>query len=127
MFSQPMFQKTVWNNKPAVIMNSAAVDSINVDYMRFNSCLSDKGILDTTLEAVYAKLERIKVDANYFKSNNVILNLQIKELKKQATINNNIYETKLIYYKEKAKGKFNAFLLGTGAGAIIAFIIQLFI
>lgn len=127
MFSQPTFQKTVWNNKPAILMNSAAMDSINVDYMKFNRCLSDKSILKITLETVYIELENIKADNDYFKGNNVILKSQIIRLNRAAIINEEIHETSLIYYKEKAKGKFTAFLLGTGAGTIIAFLLQLFL
>ena len=124
-FSQPMLEKTVWNDKPAVLINEQAIDSINVAYMRLKSSISDNSILKLELESALARMEIIKVSANYYQKENIILNLQNNELKNQMGISENIHQTELIYYKEKAKGKFSSFLLGAGVGgAIVAVLIS---
>jgi len=125
MYSQPMLEKTVWNGKPAVLINEQAMDSINVAYMRLKSSLSDNSILKLELEFAFARIEAIKFSSNYYKKENIILNLQNNELKNQIGISENIHQTELIYYKEKAKGKFSRFLLGAGlGGAIVAVLIS---
>ena len=102
------------------------MDSINLKYLRFQ-------ILESQIESL--KLQ-ITLKENKIASGEVVREKLQNELRQLETIkaikdeqfdnSKLIHENEILYYKEKAKGKFTAFLLGTTVGAIIVAILSLF-
>jgi len=114
------------NGLNAVLISETHMDSINLKYLRFQ-------ILESKIESL--KLQ-ITLKENKIASGEVVREKLQNELRQLETIkaikdeqfdnNKLIHENEILYYKEKAKGKFTAFLLGTTVGAIIVAILSLF-
>lgn len=76
------------------------------------------------LQLLQAKFEKSQIQINFLTGDVERLDLEKTELKKQLAIKDEIHAIDLLYYKEKAKGKFKSFLFGTAAGAVIVAILM---
>jgi hypothetical protein len=108
------------NREDGVLINAALMDFINLKYLKFNVLYGRANLLFASRLVLLNSLEQKNIENLHLKSENQNLNLLVKNTKAQKDNSESIYENKLLYYKEKAKGKFKAFLLGTSIGAVVA-------
>lgn len=123
--SQILLKKTVYNNQKAFIGNEAAMDSIAQTYIKFKASLSYNEQLNIELQLLQKEFEKINLKVNFLSQDNSRLELQKSSLKNQLSVQDQLHEADILYYKEKSKGKLNSFLFGTAAGALIVSIITI--
>lgn len=125
-FSQTLLlEKTQYKGFNAFVANEIVMDSIfnrykDFDFLKIkydslqidNSLKIDK-IKSLNIQNSYLNL--VKTDLESLNSN---LELQLKNREEK-------HKTEVLYYKEKAKGKFNAFLYGTAIGGIVVALLTL--
>ena len=117
--SQIWLKKTVINGENAFIGNEIAMDSIMETYFKFKNSLSERTQFLLEIKLLETRLEKMNLDVDFLSSDNITLKSINEKLEDRLTVQEEIHQTDVLYYKEKAKGKFSAFLLGTGLGAII--------
>ena len=117
--SQVLLKKTLWNNENAFIGNEAAMDSISETYMKLEATLSDNASYKLKFQLAQKKIEKLNLQVDFLTKDNSSLSLQNTELQSQLIIKDKLHEADLMYWKDKSKGKFQTFLLGTAVGALI--------
>lgn len=123
-FSQIQLEKyTTSNGENWFKGNEAAMDSIYVTYNKFKLSLSKVEQFKLELQLIQAKFERSQMQVSFLTGDVERLELEKTELKTQLDTKDEVHAIDLLYYKEKAKGKFKAFLFGTAAGAVIVAIL----
>ena len=90
----------------------------------FKLSLSKVAQFKLQLKLLQAKFDRSKIQVNFLTVDAERLELEKTELKLQLDTKDEIHAIDLLYYKEKAKGKFKAFLFGTATGAVIVAILM---
>ena len=123
-FSQIQLEKTTINGENWFRGNEATMDSIYVTYNKFKLSLSKVAQFKLQLKLLQAKFDRSKIQVNFLTVDAERLELEKTELKLQLDTKDEIHAIDLLYYKEKAKGKFKAFLFGTATGAVIVAILM---
>jgi hypothetical protein len=101
------------------------MDSIMEVHYAFLSSLSVNSQLKIELRLVRAENEKLMLSVDFLTNDNTNLKLQNKELHTQLEIKDKMHENDEMYWKQKAKGKFKSFLLGTGLGALVIAILTL--
>lgn len=123
--SQILLEKTVYKGENAFIGNEAAMDSIASMYIAFKSQLNENSKLLVEISLLTKKLEKLNLQVDFLQKDNNRLELQKQTLNDQISIKQQLYETDLMLWKEKAKGKFRSFIFGTAIGGIIVVILHL--
>ena len=118
-FSQISLKKTQFGNENGVLMNEVAMDSISRKLIRFNKCLSDNAQITLELMLAQKTNEKLVIENEFLKSDIAKSQLQHNELQKQLEIKEKLNQNDIMYWKQKAKGRFRAFLLGTGLGGLV--------
>ena len=124
-YSQISLKKTQFGDGNGVLMNEVAMDTISKKLIRFNQCLSENTRLLLELQLAEQKIEKMVLENDFLKSEVANSELQQKELNNQLEIKDKIHANDINFWKEKSKGKFRSFLLGTGIGALAIAIIML--
>ena len=101
------------------------MDSINLKYLRFNVLQSTIESLRLQIALKDNKLSASEVIKQKFEADIKRLETMYAIKEEQQKNNLLIHENEVLYYKEKAKGKFTSFLLGTTVGAILVALISL--
>jgi hypothetical protein len=119
--SQPL--KARFNDSNAVLISEKHMDSINIKYLNYNLVFSQKTSLENQIELLLKEGESTKITINYLKQDNQ--NLKSINDNQQKYIDNTekIHEHEILYLKEKSKGKFRSFILGTSVGATLIILI----
>ena len=117
--------KTTHNGKNAVIISEAQMDSISITYLNLNLLKSKSESLSITIERINKELEKSFLSQEYFKKDNQNLSQIIEKNKDRFENQSKLHNAELLYYKEKAKGKFNYFIYGTVLGGLVVGILTL--
>jgi len=117
--------KTTYNGKNAVIISESQMDSIAVTYLNFNLQLSKTDAFKLDIKRLMAEIDKSNVTVNYLENDNKNLSQIILKSKDRFENQSKLHEAELLYYKEKAKGKFTSFIYGTVAGALIVGVLTL--
>ena len=123
IFSLDLPLKVRFNDSNAVLFNEAQMDSVNLKYLRFNFLYGITKNYESRLELFRSQLKESKLQVDIYKTDNDHLKALNLKTESQLKTNDKIHQNEVLYYKEKAKGKFTSFLLGTSIGALIAVIL----
>jgi hypothetical protein len=120
MFSQkPIIQKIKINGENGFKANEVVMDSIMEVHYKMVSLVSDSTSLSLKLNKLQLKYDKTLFDLNFYKKDNERLELEKIKFSDQLLIKDKINENDLLYYKNKAKQKWEYFLYGTAVGAIV--------
>lgn len=126
LFSQvPIINKIQINGENGFEANEIVMDSIMYTSKLLKLCNSDKTLLQIEIKKIQLSFTKVNLELTYKKIDSARLELQVKELKTLQTTNKKLYETDIMYYKQKAKGKLQSFLLGTAIGGVIIAILTI--
>ena len=101
------------------------MDSIAVTYLNFNLQLSKTDAFKLDIKRLMSEIEKSNVSINYLQNDNKNLSQIILKSKERFENQSKLHEAELLYYKEKAKGKFTSFIYGTVAGVLIVGVLTL--
>jgi len=122
---EPLLVKTQYQGKNAFIGNEIVMDSIFSKYKAYEFLTIKNDSLSIKYNLNLLSIEKLKTELALFKKKSENLNNINSVFGKRFENQNQQHETELLYYKEKAKGKFKAFLYGTAIGGIIVAILTL--
>lgn len=106
-----------------MLFNEAQMDSVNLKYLRFNLLFSLAESYESKFALMAKELERDKLQIQQLSKDKTNLNQQLDKKSLIIDKNEEIFDNKILYWKEKAKGKLTMFLLGTSIGALIVAIL----
>ena len=121
----PLLEKTQYKGNNAFIGNEIVMDSIFSKYKAYEFLLIKYDSLQIGYNLNLIKLEKTELERDQFKSKSENLILMKGALEQRFDNLEKKNETEIAYYKEKAKGKFKSFLLGTALGGLVVAILTL--
>lgn len=101
------------------------MDSVNLKYLKYDLLYSVTNSFQSRFDLLQAELEKSKLETNFYQIENTKLKQLNNNNQSLLETNQKIHDNEILYYKEKAKGKFTSFLLGTSLGALIVTILTL--
>ena len=101
------------------------MDSVNLKYLKFDLLYGITKSFQSRFDLFQAELDKSKLETNFFKLENTKLKTLNNKSETLLETNQKIHDNEVLYYKEKAKGKFTSFLLGTSIGALIVTLLTL--
>lgn len=101
------------------------MDSISITYLNFDLQISKTDALKLDITRLLSELDKSNITINYLQNDNTNLSQIISKNKDRFENQSKLHKTEILYYKEKAKGKFTSFIYGTVAGALIVGLLTL--
>lgn len=117
--------KVRFNDFNAVLFNESQMDSVNLKYLKFDLLHSITKSYEARFDLITSELEKSQLEIDFLKTENSKLNQLNDNNESLLDTNQKIHDNEILYYKEKAKGKFKSFLLGTSIGVMVATILNL--
>lgn len=120
LYSQNSLPKqTQFRNKNAVLISVPQMDTISVRLLRYKTVKATNYAFTLQLDSLTFVLERTWLKNVLLTYENTKLQLIIDKTDERLEVQEKIYETDLVAWKIKSKGKFKAFIYGTAIGALI--------
>ena len=101
------------------------MDSVNLKYLKFDLLYGITKSFQARFDLFEAELEKSKLELDFYKTENTNLKTLNANNESLLETNKKIHDNEILYYKEKAKGKFKSFILGTSIGALIVTLLTL--
>lgn len=122
---EPLLEKIQYKGSNAFVGNEIVMDSIFNKYKSWEFLSITVDSLKIRTDLLLKELEKIKIESDMFRKKSETLIDINKTFEDRIDNQAQKHETEILYYKEKAKGKFKSFLLGTGIGGLIVAILTL--
>ena len=121
----PLLDKILYKGNNAFVGNEIVMDSIFNKYKDYEFLLIKHDSLKIKHSLVLITLKKTNLELEFLKKTNESLTESNNIFEQRFNNQTDKHETEILYYKEKAKGKFKAFLYGTAIGGLIVAILTL--
>lgn len=121
----PLLVKTQYQGENAFLGNEITMDSIFATYKNYEFLKIKYDSLSVATRLREIQFNALKIELEQFKKKTEVLGDLNSVFEKRFENQTKLHDTEILYYKEKAKGKFKAFLLGTTIGALIISILTI--